>query len=126
VSASTGTREARAELPNTPGASLRPGQFVRVVLMGASIPNAVTVSQRAVLESPQGGKFVYVIDDKGTAQPRPVEVGQWSGEQWVITSGLKAGEKVITDGLMKIGPGAPVKVAEPKPAAEAKPAAGKK
>jgi membrane fusion protein, multidrug efflux system len=126
VSASTGTREARAELPNTPGASLRPGQFVRVVLMGASIPNAVTVSQRAVLESPQGGKFVYVIDDKGTAQPRPVEVGQWSGEQWIITSGLKAGEKVITDGLMKIGPGAPVKVAEPKPAAEPKPDAGKK
>lgn len=120
INASTGTREARAELPNSAGALLRPGQFVRVVLTGASIPNAVTVQQRAVLENPQGGKFVYVVDDKGTAQPRPVEVGQWAGEQWVITSGLKAGEKVITDGLMKIGPGAPVKVPEAKPAAAKK------
>jgi membrane fusion protein (multidrug efflux system) len=71
----------------------------------------VTVPQRAVLEGPQG-KFVYVVDEKSTAQPRPVEAGQWAGERWVITSGLKGGERVIVDGVMKIGPGAPVKVAE--------------
>jgi membrane fusion protein (multidrug efflux system) len=121
VSTQTGTREARAEVPNPDGA-LRPGQFVRVVLKGASIPNAVTVPQRAVLEGPQG-KFVYVVDEKSTAQPRPVEAGQWSGDRWVISSGLKGGERVIVDGVMKIGPGAPVKVAEPK---TEKPAAGKK
>jgi membrane fusion protein (multidrug efflux system) len=113
VSTQTGTREARAEVPNPDGA-LRPGQFVRVVLKGASIPNAVTVPQRAVLEGPQG-KFVYVVDEKSTAQPRPVEAGQWSGDRWVISSGLEGGERVIVDGVMKIGPGAPVKVAE-KPA----------
>jgi membrane fusion protein (multidrug efflux system) len=110
VSTQTGTREARAELPN-PDGYLRPGQFVRVLLKGATLPNAVTVPQRAVLEGPQG-KFVYVVDEKSTAQPRPVEAGQWAGERWVITSGLKGGERVIVDGVMKIGPGAPVKVAE--------------
>jgi membrane fusion protein, multidrug efflux system len=116
VSTQTGTREARAELPN-PDGYLRPGQFVRVVLKGAVIPNAVTVPQRAVLEGPQG-KFVYIVDEKSTAQPRPVEAGQWAGERWVISSGLKGGERVIVDGVMKIGPGAPVRIAEKKPEAQ--------
>ena len=124
VSPATGTREARAELPNPDGV-LRPGQFVRVILHGAARPKAVAVPQRAVLDGPQG-KFVYIVDEKGTAQPRPVEAGPWSGERWIITSGLAGGERVITDGVMKIGPGAPVKVAE-KPAekqiAEKKPEA---
>jgi membrane fusion protein (multidrug efflux system) len=116
VSTQTGTREARAEVPN-PDGYLRPGQFVRVALKGAVIPNAVTVPQRAVLEGPQG-KFVYVVNDKSQAEPRPVEAGQWAGERWVISSGLKGGERVIVDGVMKIGPGAPVKVAEMKPQAQ--------
>ena len=120
ISAATGTQEVRAELPNKDGA-LRPGQFVRVLLQGATRPNAVTVPQRAVLEGPQG-KFVYVVDEKSSASPRPVQVGDWAGENWIITSGLKGGEQVIVDGVMKIGPGAPVKIAE-KPAA--KPAAEK-
>jgi membrane fusion protein (multidrug efflux system) len=80
------------------------------------------VPQRAVLEGPQG-KFIYVVDEKGTAQPRPVQAGAWSGDAWIIKEGLKGGERVIVDGVMKLGPGAPVKIAE-KPAAE-KPA-GKK
>lgn len=113
ISPATGTREARAEIPN-PSGVLRPGQFVRVILRGATRPNAVTVPQRAVLQGPQG-KFVYVVDDKGTAQPRPVDAGQWSGDDWIITSGLNGGERVIVDGVMKLGPGAPVKVAEKPP-----------
>jgi len=114
VNPSTGTREARAELPNPDGGGLRPGQFVRVLLKGATIPNAVTVPQRAVLENPAGGKIVFIVDEKGTAQPRPVEAGEWSGGDWVITAGLKAGERVITDGVMRLGPGAPVRIAEKK------------
>jgi membrane fusion protein (multidrug efflux system) len=47
-----------------------------------------------------------------------VEAGQWAGDQWVISSGLKGGERVIVDGVMKIGPGAPVRVAEKKPEAQ--------
>ena len=85
-------------------------------------PNTIVVPQRAVLEGPQG-KFVYVVDEKGTAQSRPVQAGDWSGERWIITSGLEGGERVIVDGVMKIGPGAPVKVAEKK---EEKPLLGKK
>jgi membrane fusion protein (multidrug efflux system) len=121
VSTQTGTREARAELPN-PDGLLRPGQFVRVVLKGASLPNAVTVPQRSVMEGPQG-KFVYVVDEKSTAQARPVEAGPWAGDRWIITSGLEGGERVIVDGVMKIGPGAPVKIAD-KPTE--KPLLGKK
>jgi len=109
VSPATGTREARAEVPNPDGA-LRPGQFVRVILHGATRPNALTVPQRAVLEGPQG-KFVYVVNAQSVAEARPVEAGEWSGDNWVITSGLKPGERVIVDGLLKLGPGAPVKIA---------------
>jgi membrane fusion protein (multidrug efflux system) len=127
VSGQTGTSEARAEIPN-PNGLLRPGQFVRVTLTGATRPNAILIPQRAVLEGPQG-KFVYVVveGEKGTlAQARPVEVGEWAGTDWIIIGGLKAGEKVIIDGVLKIGPGAPVKVADPNaPAPAGKPEAPK-
>ena len=114
IAPTTGTRESRAEIPN-PDASLHPGQFVRVILRGATRPNAVTVPQRAVLEGPQG-KFVYVVNDKSQAEARPVQAGEWAGDAWVITAGLNSGERVIVDGLMKLGPGAPVKIAQKKQA----------
>jgi membrane fusion protein (multidrug efflux system) len=109
VSGDTGTTEARAELPN-PAQLLYPGQFVRVTLSGAQRPNAILVPQRAVLQGPQG-KFVYIVNAEGKAEARPVEVGDWRGDAWLIDSGLQAGDKVIVDGVMKIGPGAPVRVA---------------
>jgi membrane fusion protein (multidrug efflux system) len=117
VDAATGTSEFRAVMPN-PDQRIRPGQFVRVTLQGAQYPKALAVPQRAVLEGPQG-KIVLIVDEKGLAQPRPVQVGQWAGEDWVITSGLNAGDKVILDGVMKIKPGAPVTIAAAKPAAPA-------
>ena len=116
ISPATGTREARAELPNAE-AVLSPGQFVRVILHGAVRPNALLVPQRAVLEGPQG-KFVYLVNEKNQAESRPVQVGEWSGDAWIITGGLKGGERVITDGLMKLGPGAPVKISQAKPEAK--------
>jgi membrane fusion protein (multidrug efflux system) len=117
VSDATGTSEARAELPNPEGL-LRPGQFVRVILNGAQRPNAILVPQRAVLEGPKG-KFVYVVSAEGKAEARPVEVGDWHAEDWIITAGLTPGDKVIVDGVMKIGPGAPVRVAAPTAATPA-------
>ena len=114
VAPGTGTRESRAEIPN-PEASLHPGQFVRVILRGATRPNAVTVPQRAVMEGPQG-KFVYVVNQNSQAEARPVQAGEWAGDAWVITGGLNAGERVIVDGVMKLGPGAPVRVAQKKQA----------
>lgn len=117
VDTQTGTTEARAVLPNPDGV-LRAGEFVRVMMAGAIRPKAVLVPQRVVLEGPQG-KFVYVVGADGKAAPRPVGVGAWSGEQWVITSGLNAGDRVIVDGVLKVQPGAPVQVATAKPPAEA-------
>jgi membrane fusion protein (multidrug efflux system) len=117
VNAQTGTSEARAEFAN-PNGMLRAGEFVRVVLHGAVRPNATVVPQRAVLEGPKG-KFVFVVNAESKAEPRPVEVGEWTGSGWIINSGLTAGERVIVDGVLKLGPGAPVKVAEAAPEAGA-------
>lgn len=111
VSANTGTSETRAELPNASGL-LRPGQYVRVTLKGAQRPDAIMVPQRAVLDGPMG-KFVYLVNAEGKAEIRPVSVGDWAGDAWIINSGLKAGDKLIVDGVMKIGPGAPVHIADP-------------
>lgn len=110
VNSSTGTSEARAEIPN-PQAALRAGQFVRVRLVGAERVAAFKVPQRAVMNGPQG-RFVYVVDQEGKAQARSVVVGEWSGETWVITRGLSGGDSVIVDGVLKLGPGAPVMVGD--------------
>jgi membrane fusion protein, multidrug efflux system len=126
VNNQTGTSEARAEFPN-PGGVLRPGEFVRVTLHGAVRPSAITVPQRAVLESPKG-KYVYVVNAESKAEPRPVEVGAWAGDDWIIREGLKPGERVVVDGVMKLqlmGPaGGPVQIGD-KAAADGKGAPGK-
>src|SRR6266446_7167414 len=118
VSGNTGTSEARAELPN-PSGLLHPGQFVRVTLKGAQRPGAIMVPQRAVLEGPKG-KFVYVVNSESRAEPRPVELGDWQGNAWIVTAGLNPGDKVIVDGVMKIGPGAPVSIAAAQDGDQAK------
>ena len=89
VNTQTGTTESRAEFPNKNNI-LRAGEFVRIVLDGAVRPDAIVLPQRAVLESPKG-KFVYVVGADNKAEARPVEAGEWSGDGWVINSGLKAG-----------------------------------
>jgi len=109
VNSRTGTSEARAVLPNPQGA-LRVGEFVRVILDGAVRPAAVVVPLRSVLEGPQG-KFVYVVSAESKAEPRPVEVGEWTASGWIIHKGLQPGDRVIVDGVMKLGPGVPVKIA---------------
>ncbi len=119
VSRDTGTSEARAELPN-PDSLLQPGQFVRVELSGASRIGVFRVPQRAVLEGPQG-KFVFVAGKESKAEIRPVETGEWTGGNVVITKGLTSGDQVIVDGVLKLGPGAPVQIAPP-PAAPGAPA----
>lgn len=108
VSPNTGTSEGRAELPN-PDGLLQPGQFVRVQLSGATRSGVFRVPQRAVLEGPQG-KFVFVVGKENKAEVRPVETGEWSGGDIVVIKGLTAGEQIIVDGVIKLGPGAPVQV----------------
>ncbi len=123
INTGTGSFDARAELPNA-DAALRPGQFVRVILEGGSRPNTIVVPQRAVMDGPQG-KFVFVTgkgqDGKtDVALPRPVTVGEWvdvDGQQlWIIESGLKPGDVVVTDGTAKLFPipgGAPIMLGPP-------------
>lgn len=119
INTATGTSETRAELPNPDGA-LRPGQFVRVSLEGAQRQNAILVPQRAVLEGPQG-KFVFVVNAQDKVEIHPVEAGQWSDDTWVINKGLQAGDRVVVDGVVKIGPGATVKAVDLDAVKPAKP-----
>lgn len=109
IDAATGAVDLRAELPNA-GGELVPGQFVRVRLLGVTRPGAIVVPQRAVLQGQQG-KFVYVVVAGDTVELRPVEVGGWVGDDWIVESGLAAGDRVVVDGTSKVRPGAQVTVA---------------
>ena len=121
----TGTFQVRAEIPNPKG-TLRPGMFVKAYLMGAMRPNALAVPQKAVQQT-ANGHMIYIANQKGQAEARPVTVGEWVGQDWIITQGLKAGEQVIVDGFMKLAPGMPVKLvqsSQQKIAQPAQPTAG--
>lgn len=111
--AQTGTFLVRTELPN-PAGVLRPGQFVRARMFGAVRPAAVRVPQRAVQ---QGAKshYVWVIGNDGRARQRVVEVGDWYGDDWFISAGLRRGERVVVDGAGRVTPAAPLRVAAVKP-----------
>ena len=114
VDPATGTIDARAVIGNPQG-QLRPGQFARVQLSGGVRPNAIAIPQRAVLEGP-GTKIVLTVNAQGIVEPRQVQVGDWSEAEWVITGGLKVGDQVIVDGVVKARPGSPVKIVEAPPA----------
>jgi membrane fusion protein, multidrug efflux system len=106
VDASTGTVQMRAELPN-PKQQLLPGQYVRVRVV-AGTRQAIVVPQTAVMQN-EGGRFVWVAADDRAVQ-RPIRAGGWLGADWVVLDGLKAGDHVIVDNLVRLRPGAPVQV----------------
>jgi membrane fusion protein (multidrug efflux system) len=112
----TGTFLVRTELPNPQG-QLRPGQFVRARVFGATRPAAMQLPQRAVQQGAKG-HYVWVIGTDGKARQRVVEVGDWIGDDWFISDGLKPGERVVVDGAGRVTPAAPLKVAPlaPRPA----------
>jgi membrane fusion protein (multidrug efflux system) len=116
VNAQTGTSEARAEFGNAKN-GLRAGEFVRIVLDGAVRTSAIVVPQRAVLEGPTE-KFVYVVGQENKVEPRPVQVGAWTADGWIIDSGVSAGDRVVVDGVMKVRPGALVQVVPAQRVAE--------
>lgn len=114
---STGAAALRAEFPN-PGAVLLPGQFVRARVFAGTRSDAILVPQRAVQVGPRGGG-VMVVTAAGIAEPRPVQLGDLRGDQWVVRGGLRPGERVIVNGLQKVQPGKPVRIAAAAPAAPA-------
>jgi membrane fusion protein, multidrug efflux system len=108
INAQTGNVEVRAQIPN-PDASLKPGQFVRVLLGGASRPNVISVPQRAVIDSPFG-KIVFVVSPDNKLSPRPVELDGWAKGNWIVAKGLQSGERVLVEGFIKANtPGMTVK-----------------
>jgi membrane fusion protein, multidrug efflux system len=108
----TGSFMVRAVLPN-PKRELRPGMFVTAFLKGAVRPNAVVVPQLSVQQS-SNGHIVYIIKPDGTAEVRPVVVGDYEGEKdIVIENGLHAEDRIVVDGMLKVVPGQPVKIVEP-------------
>ena len=113
-SSQTGTFSIRAQVENSKGV-LRPNQFVRARLVGAVRPHAQTIPQRAVHQGPKG-HFVWVIGADNKAHMRAITVGQWIGEDWLISSGLEPNSVVIVDGSLALTEGAPVN-AKPLPVA---------
>jgi len=111
-STDTGTFLLRATVAN-PEQSLRPGQFVSVRVKGGIRPDAVLVPQQAVLQGAQGF-FVWIVDSAGKAQTRSVEVGDWQGENWFVYKGLSDGDRVITDGIVRLAKGTPVTIVQAK------------
>jgi multidrug efflux system membrane fusion protein len=108
VDLTTGTIKLKATFDNAAHA-LWPGQFADVNLTLKSQPNAIVVPT-AALQTSQSGTYVYVVDQDLTAKQQPVKVGWNVGEETVIASGLQAGQRVVTDGQLRLTPGAKVDI----------------
>lgn len=102
-----GTQQMRAEFPN-PNSVILPGQFLRIRVTTGMQENVFLVPQAAVIQS-ERGFMVWTVGPEGQVIPTPIKVGKWSGKNWIVLSGLKAGDQVVTDQLIKIRPGAQVK-----------------
>ena len=123
-SRSTGSFLVRAVVPN-PENELRPGMFVTAKLHGAVRPDAIVLPQLAVQQG-SNGHFVYAVKEDGTAELRPVLVGDYYGEKDIVVTGLHAGDRVVVEGALKVVPGQAVKIVEPGTAGPGKvEAAGK-
>lgn len=108
VDLTTGTIKLKATFDNAAHA-LWPGQFADVNLTLKSQPNAIVVPT-AALQTSQNGTYVYVVDQDLTAKQQPVKVGWNVGEETVIASGLQPGQRVVTDGQLRLTPGAKVEI----------------
>ena len=108
VDTTTGTIMLKARFPNT-DAQLWPGQFVTTTLVLYEERDVIMVPVPAVVEA-EGGNYVYVVGEDNKAQTRPVVVGRTVGDDVVVTQGLTAGETVVTDGQLRLVPGARVQI----------------
>ncbi|HEY7674635.1 MAG TPA: efflux RND transporter periplasmic adaptor subunit [Burkholderiales bacterium] len=109
IDASLGTVQMRAEFAN-PGLQVLPGQYVRVRVIAGN-QQAIVVPQSAVLQN-ESGRFVWVVGPESKAVPRTIRAGNWVGADWVVLEGLKPGESVIVDNLVRLRPGTQVQVAK--------------
>jgi membrane fusion protein, multidrug efflux system len=112
VDPTTGTIQLKATFPNAESA-LWPGQFVDVALTLTS-EQAVLVPTQAV-QAGQQGSFVFVVKPDSTVKSRPVTIGRRLSRELVIEAGVRVGERVVTDGQLRLVPGARVEIKPPKP-----------
>lgn len=125
VDQTTGQVTLRATVDN-PGNAILPGQYMRVRIAQASLPNGVLVPQQAVTRGGANGDTLTVIGADNKPAPRTVTIASQQGQSWVVTGGLKEGERVMVDGFQKIQmmpPGTAVKAVQWTPKAATKPAA---
>jgi len=111
VDTSTASVVVRAIMPN-PDKMLLPGMYVHAQLEEGSDPNSLLVPQQAVSHNTHGDAQVWVIKPDDTAELRQIQIGQAVGDNWLVTGGLKDGERVVTVGVQKVKPGAKVKPEE--------------
>ncbi len=118
VDQSTGSITLRAIFPN-PKQTLLPGMFVRAILEEGVSEKALLIPQRGVTRNPAGNAMVMVVGAEEKVEPRPIKVVRTVGDNWLVSDGLKAGDRVILEGIQKARPGTPVKAVpfESKPAA---------
>jgi membrane fusion protein (multidrug efflux system) len=121
VDPGTGSFLLRVVAPN-PEHLLLPGMYVRAVVGSGVRQDALLVPQRGVSRDPKGNTAAMVVGEDGKVAVRPVVVARAIGDMWLVDDGLKAGDRVIVEGLQKIRPGVPVKAIEAD-AAKAAPAA---
>jgi len=107
VDQTTGSITLRAIFPN-PDKALLPGMFVRARLDEGTNPNALLVPQQAVTRTPTGDASVMVVGADNKVEARKIKAAQAIGDKWLVTEGLKAGERVIFTGLQRAKPGAQV------------------
>ena len=103
VNPDTGTVTLRAEFAN-PDYLLLPGMFANAQIVTGSIPNAYLVPQAAITRTPTGQAIAMLVNAKGAVESRPVTTGGTQGKDWIVTAGLKPGDKVIVDGIAKVKP----------------------
>ena len=108
VDPTTGSVVLRAVFPNPKGILL-PGMYVRAVVQEGVRRQAILVPQQGVSRDPKGNPLVLVVDNEGKVQQRMITTDRAIGDQWLVASGLAAGEKVIVEGMQKARPGATVK-----------------
>jgi membrane fusion protein (multidrug efflux system) len=117
VDPQTGTIQARVVFPNAEGILLA-GQFVRLRILGITLLDAIAIPKEAVGQGP-GGPFVYVVGANDVAEVRSVRLGQQVGPAWVISEGLKAGDRVVVDGVIRARAGEKVRPVKFDPQAAA-------
>ncbi len=127
VDQSTGSITLRAIFPN-PKQTLLPGMFVRAILEEGVNEQAILVPQRGVTRNPAGDAMVMVVGAEEKVEPRVIKVARTVGDSWLVSDGLKAGDRIILEGIQKARPGTVVKTVSfgSAPAAPAAAAPAKK